>query len=198
MRTEKQLRQLAEARKHIRNHACKEETKIKISKANDGNFFGICNYCGKKYHTKKSHYKKTKRHFCCRDCYYNFVKERLPFNECNAYKGVRKEGETKQVYHRNYCKKHPEIISHLKANRYAREKGAIGHHTLKQWQELKIKYNNKCAMCGLEKTLTKDHIIPLSKGGTNNIENIQPLCRNCNSKKNNKIIHDNPELLESE
>ena len=46
------------------------------------------------------------------------------------------------------------------------------------------------------KPLTKDHIIPLSKGGTNYITNIQPLCRNCNSKKNNKIIHDNPELLE--
>lgn len=174
-----------------KGHIVSEETRAKISKSNDGNFFAQCDYCEKVYHTKKSHYEKTKRHFCCRDCYYSFVKEKLSFYECNAYKGVRKQGESRQVYHRNYCKKYPEKISHLKANRYAREKGAIGNHTLKEWQELKQKYNNKCAICGLEKPLTKDHIIPLSKGGTNYISNIQPLCRNCNSKKHNKIINDN-------
>ena len=31
--------------------------------------------------------------------------------------------------------------------------------------------------------LSEDHITPLSIGGTNDISNIQPLCRNCNAKK---------------
>jgi len=35
--------------------------------------------------------------------------------------------------------------------------------------------------------LTVEHIIPLSKGGTNYIDNIVPACRFCNLSKNNRI-----------
>lgn len=128
------------------------------------------------------------------DCYSLFRKEKLPLQEQHAYKGVRKPQESKQVYHRNYCDRHPESISHLKSLRYAREKNAVGSHTLHEWQQLKAKYKNRCAFCGEDKPLTKDHILPLSEGGSNYIQNIQPLCRNCNSKKW-KHIYENPELL---
>lgn len=33
--------------------------------------------------------------------------------------------------------------------------------------------------------LTVDHIIPKSKGGTNDLENLQPMCAKCNFKKGN-------------
>ena len=36
-----------------KGHIVNEEARAKISKANNGNFFAICDYCGKKYHTKK-------------------------------------------------------------------------------------------------------------------------------------------------
>jgi len=140
-----------------------------------------CDYCGGLSNDKPSHFKKYKRHFCCRKCYSLFRKYLLPFTEQHAYKGIRKFGESKQVYHRNYCKNNPENISHLKSRRYAREKNAEGSHSLQEWNELKEKFNQKCAICGEFKKLTKDHVIPLSKGGTDYISNIQPLCKNCNN-----------------
>lgn len=33
-----------------------------------------------------------------------------------------------------------------------------------------------------------DHIIPISKGGTSNPDNLQAACRNCNRKKSSKIL----------
>jgi 5-methylcytosine-specific restriction endonuclease McrA len=35
--------------------------------------------------------------------------------------------------------------------------------------------------------MTIDHIIPKSKGGTNDLENLQPMCNSCNAKKADKF-----------
>lgn len=61
-----------------------------------------------------------------------------------------------------------------------------GQHTLQEWLKLRKKTNGVCPCCkervGLTK-LTPDHIIPLAKGGSDYIWNIQPLCKKCNSSK---------------
>ena len=194
-RTEYHLKLLAEARRHIERKPLSEETKKKIGDANRKSVEFKCDYCKKTATTSPSEYKKKKRHFCSMGCYSRYRKEKLPLTEQHAYKGVRKPGESKQVYHRLYCKNNPEIISHLKARRYAREKGAEGSHTLEEWEQKIKEFNNRCAICGGKKKLTKDHIIPLSKGGTDDIDNIQPLCRSCNSKKSDKLIYENKNLL---
>lgn len=176
-------------------HKHSEETKRKIGDIHRRQVYFNCYECGILSSDKPSHYARKKKHYCSMKCYKLNVKK-LPFTKQNAYKGVRKEGQTKQVYHRNYVKNHPDNISHLKARYYARRREAEGSHTLSEWNELKIKFNNKCALCKEEKKLTKDHIVPISKGGSDYIVNIQPLCRNCNSKKHNHI-YENPELLEN-
>lgn len=45
----------------------------------------------------------------------------------------------------------------------------------------------KCIDCGSKELLEFDHIIPVSRGGSNTARNIQLLCENCNRKKSNTI-----------
>lgn len=71
-------------------------------------------------------------------------------------------------------------------NRRAKIEGNGGNHTTKEWLNLVKEHNNRCVNCRQEKKLTRDHIRPISKGGTNEIINIQPLCASCNSSKKDK------------
>ena len=52
----------------------------------------------------------------------------------------------------------------------------------------------RCINCGTHKSLSIDHIVPVSKGGGNEIKNLQTLCTTCNSSKGNKSM---TEWLES-
>lgn len=61
--------------------------------------------------------------------------------------------------------------------------------TPSQWFEIKQKFKFRCAMCGVPESQTrleKDHVIPLSKGGSKHWTNVQPLCRKCNAIKSNR------------
>lgn len=82
----------------------------------------------------------------------------------------------------------PKKKSILNAIRRALLRGSTGKFTHNEWIALCERYNNKCVCCGETKELTIDHVIPLSKGGRNDIDNIQPLCKSCNSSKKDKTI----------
>ena len=76
--------------------------------------------------------------------------------------------------------------------RKARLRGSPGSYTKKQWEQLCEHYQHRCLCCHRQEPLTADHIIPVSKGGVNTIDNIQPLCMPCNSSKGTKIIDYRP------
>lgn len=63
-----------------------------------------------------------------------------------------------------------------------------GHFTPVQFRELCGYYGYVCLCCGASGKLTADHVVPLSRGGTNTIDNIQPLCLKCNIKKGMSIF----------
>jgi len=74
---------------------------------------------------------------------------------------------------------------------------AEGEYSVREWQELLARHP-RCPECmrlwadiplskGRKTAITVDHIVPISKGGRNSIENVRPLCFSCNSRKGDKL-----------
>lgn len=83
---------------------------------------------------------------------------------------------------------HLENLRATESKRRAAKTLAGGSFTPKEWDALCSKYGFRCLCCDKKKPLEADHVIPLSKGGTSWIHNIQPLCKSCNSSKGSKTV----------
>ncbi len=55
-----------------------------------------------------------------------------------------------------------------------------------EWQLMLATLGGRCVYCGATEKLEMEHRTPLSRGGTNSIENIAPACRRCNRRKRTK------------
>lgn len=60
--------------------------------------------------------------------------------------------------------------------------------------EVWLKTHGECWYCGEGmnpfQDFTIDHIVPLSRGGTNAVVNLVPACRSCNAQKGSKTIEE--------
>jgi len=60
-------------------------------------------------------------------------------------------------------------------------------YSLEDWKDVMLYFRGRCSYCGRKQSrsvkLTKDHVVPVSKGGKTVRENIVPSCERCNSSK---------------
>lgn len=106
--------------------------------------------------------------------------------------GKDKDGATRW---RNDCKECYNITRKLtkkKAitkflNNTKHRTGEQNTYDLHDWKDAMLHFRGCCAYCGRKQSrrlkLTKDHVIPVSKGGLTNREGIVPACGRCNSSK---------------
>jgi 5-methylcytosine-specific restriction endonuclease McrA len=100
-------------------------------------------------------------------------------------------GEQARIIRRRSEQANLEVGRIRKHRRRAKKKGNAGTFTVQEWHALKAKYSHRCLACLWQEPeiqLHQDHVIPINKGGANTIDNIQPLCRECNSRKGTRII----------
>lgn len=112
-------------------------------------------------------------------------KKRIKANNAARYLRDKERIKKRNSAHR---KANPEASKARVHKRRAAKTKAGGSYTAVQWKALCKRYNYRCLCCGKKKKLTPDHVIPIAKGGTSDISNIQPLCMPCNSRKHTKTI----------
>ena len=73
--------------------------------------------------------------------------------------------------------------------RNAAECEATGTFTWSEFMRIARRFDYRCAYCaGRDGQLDPDHVVPLSRGGSNSTTNLLPSCRQCNGDKRDLLL----------
>lgn len=91
-----------------------------------------------------------------------------------------------------WIQNNPDKVREYKANNRHMRRSAKGKFTPQEVKKLFDLQRGCCAVCKskLPTRFHRDHVVPLAKGGTNFIDNIQLLCGGCNNRKFTKDMID--------
>lgn len=129
------------------------------------------------------------RYSRCRSCVSCQEASRKPDRNKAEYwrKWDAQNPEKRYAAVRSWVSKNPEKVAGYwqvgRQARRARESDAPGEFTAEEIGQLLAQQGGCCAYCEAEDRLSLDHKTPLSRGGSNWVENLQWLCVSCNSKK---------------
>lgn len=108
------------------------------------------------------------------------------YNRAYRKKNLKKVREIDKRYYQRHRK---AKITRVKISQQRRRQTAaslLADFTDKDWKSALAAFDNRCAYCGGEDKLSRDHVVPASKGGAYTKSNIVPACVHCNSSKGNK------------
>lgn len=127
-----------------------------------------------------------------------YYKKFLPAILARRRKYYYEHLEESRIYAKSYSQSPRGRASAARAShrRKSRVKSVANDLTAEQWQGIIASQGNKCAYCktsfGLFLVPTRDHVIPVVKGGGLTRSNVVAACRSCNSSKRDR---DKPHLL---
>lgn len=107
--------------------------------------------------------------------------------------GYQRNREARLQHSRVYRKNNPESARLASHRRKALRRNAQGRVTAQDIRTMKKAQRSRCYYCKAKFVNDKyhvDHVIPLSRGGSNSPENLVLACPSCNLSKHNKMPHE--------
>jgi hypothetical protein len=150
---------------------------------------GICSKCGQTAQMAK---KQSDGTMLCWRCYAD-IRPTASCGTCGNI-AILAVADPPLCYKCYTCEYNQEPTTVARKAVYLAKRRAVeveGNFTSQDWLDLMRLWNWKCAYCEVKLTRgtrSTDHIVPLTKGGANEKDNIVPCCRSCNSKKNNRLL----------
>ena len=94
----------------------------------------------------------------------------------------------KACKHKHYRNNREQYAAYVR-NRRARVQGASGSHTAADIKAMLESQDGKCYYCGCALVeYHVDHVIPVSRGGSNDPDNLVIACPTCNCSKNDRLL----------
>ena len=137
------------------------------------------------------------RDWQCKECKYEkhrrYWQKHPEANKEKSRRAYAKQRDKWRERHKEYFLAHQDEMSEnhrvVNASRKATQMGAEGSFTVEEFRALCEAKDWRCSYCGTKltrRTVTVDHIVPITRMGHNDIVNIAPCCGLCNRRKRDR------------